>query len=296
MSGFRFVLIFISLATAGLCFAESRQGTGQLLTYTPATSIQDIEFASIPKNRPEASEDPSLDFVLSDEEATALSADEVNDENSNVDSYLVELAKPQEPLVTSFAVDLKKNLLSTDWISQVERDYQKRLREYEMNRGYYAMNRDKRGVRPYGMTIEQERQLSEELAGETRNYMLRVGLPNFLRTRQATKGFGENYNQAIRAAQKVSSLNVQTEQGWRFNSGFDPFKITLKKDHKIPLRVRFWLNATNTKWKVEFKGDMNNDSDGYLTVLGRQVNSRCTVEWIHHLQTQYNEVTMGYSF
>lgn len=296
-------LLALSLLGAStLAHAQNSAGTGQLLKYTEARRANEGAFASIPKNGHRDAPDSALDYVLSDEAAKPDAPTKTNDiategatEAENLDSYYVELVQPQESLVTSFAVDLRNNLLPNDLFTRIESDYRKRLWDYQMNSGYYQSARDRRGVRPYGMTIEQERQLSSDLAGETRDYMLKIGLPNFLRTRQATKHFGENYNQAMRKAQQVSSLSVKTEQGWRFNSGFDPFHIKINTSYRMPLRLRFFANAANGKWIVEFRGDLQNDGDPYQVALGRNFRGY-NFEVIQHLYTKYYEIKMGHSF
>lgn len=292
-------MLWSLVGVATLARAQNSSGTGQLLRYTETRRPIDGSYAAISKNPDKDATSDALDYVLGGDSAKkedAVDADSsTSAESENLDSYYVELVQPQESLVTSFALDLRNNLLPNDLFTRIESDYRKRLWDYQMNSGYYQTARDRRGARPYGMTIDQERQLSADLAGETRDYMLKVGLPNFLRTRQATKHFGENYNQAMRKAQQVSSLSVKTEQGWRFNSGFDPFHITINTRYKMPFRMRFFANASNGKWMMEFRGDLKNDGDPYQVVVGRRYRGY-NFEVVQHLYTQYYEVKMGHSF
>jgi len=182
-------------------------------------------------------------------------------------SYYVELAAPQDLDSNSFVRDLRNNLLPDDYFAGLDASYLRKLNDYRSVSGFYVMNRDSRLKRPYGVSLEQERDIRNNMAKSTRKYMLMKGIPRFLKSRPDTRYIGQAADDAVETAQRAATIEVRNEQGWSYSYGLDPFNS------------RAFARTWNKTYRFESKYNIDSDrlqnavkGNGYVRTKARKPN------------------------
>ncbi len=268
---FKAIAVILGIAACFLAQAKDLKSSGYLVHY----STIENHYASI------------------NTASVATANENTNDSESESapagDSYAVEIIQPNDTIVPSLAFDLNNSLMSNELVNQLENDYKQLYRDYSMTYGYYYSRRDSRGFRPYGLSAQQDEELRTNMARQSAKYMALKGIPNFLKSRPATRNVGRVYDDAIYAANRAATVEIKSKSGWKYNAGFNPFEFKL------------FAKATTEIWRIELTNEIQqkqsplSHENPLKIMLGKRVGTY-GFEAKYDYWTQFEELSMSHDF
>ena len=181
--------------------------------------------------------------------ATALGSEKISlSGRTAISAGNISLVLPQKIEVPSLAGDLNEALMSPEFFTKLEYDYQRQLRSFSYQYGFFATQRDSRYVQPYMLSGTQEITVRQDMAKAILRFMGTHGITRYLSSRHETK----QYARAYQDVQQLARVSIETKNQIRLSTNWN----AITGDAGFKLSKNRWAFETLSKIGFTSKFDL----------------------------------------